>query len=136
MLDFIQQYWLTFIFGLAAAAMTWIIKKNYEYRIQLETQSKEEFRSEMRECFEEALQPVKKDIKEIKDGLDTNTAGTLTLYKTIFYEECHKLINSNYISIEDFEHITKDHEIYNKMGGNNAGDELYAQVEQKFINQK
>lgn len=135
MLEFIQQYWLTFIFGLVASCITWIIKKNYEYRIQLETQSKEEFRSEMSECFEEALQPVKKDIKEIKDGLDTNTAGTLTLYKTIFYEECHKLINSNYISIEDFEHITKDHEIYNKMGGNNAGDKLYAQVEQKFINQ-
>lgn len=83
----------------------------------------------MKGCFEEALQPMQEDVKEIKDGLDSNTAGTLSLYKRIFYEECHKLINSNYISIEDFEHITKDHEIYNKMGGNSAGDQLYAQVE-------
>ena len=126
MLEFIQQYWLTFIFGLAATAITWAIKKSYEYRIQLDAQSKEDFRNEMKGCFDEALQPIKEDIKEIKDGLDSNTAGTLSLYKTI---------NSNYISIEDFEHITKDHEIYNKMGGNSAGDQLYAQVEQKFVNQ-
>lgn len=135
MLEFIQQYWLTFIFGLAATAITWAIKKSYEYRIQLDAQSKEDFRNEMKGCFEEALQPIQEDIKEIKDGLDSNTAGTLSLYKTIFYKECHKLINSDYISIEDFEHITKDHEIYNKLGGNSAGDQLYAQVEQKFINQ-
>ena len=70
MLDFIQQYWLTFIFGLAAAAITWIIKKNYEYRIELDTQSKEDFRNEMKGCFEEALQPIQEDIKKIKDYSD------------------------------------------------------------------
>ena len=69
MLEFIQQYWLTFIFGLAATVITWVIKKSYEYRIQLYAQSKVDFRNEMKGCFEEALQPIQEDIKEIKEEI-------------------------------------------------------------------
>lgn len=78
------------------------------------------------------------EVLELKlDGLeeqvDTLREGVLSIQGRQFKEDCRFLLQKNHsITLEEYVDIEKDHNAYNKMGGNHNGDTLFAMVETKY----
>lgn len=76
---------------------------------------------------------IKDQIVGIQDNLNTLTEGMLSIQGRQFKEECRVLLQADHIiTLEEFEHITNEHRIYNQLHGNHEGDNLYSLVETKY----
>ena len=143
MIDFITQYWLTFIFGLFGASMMYIIKKYFSQKKIEQSRGKDDFKEEMKEYFQDLLVPIddkftiiNSRFDKIEKQLDINKNGILSGQKKIFYQEAEELLEPNHaITVEEFELCCKDHSVYNSLGGNDLGDELFESVQNKFNSQ-
>ena len=68
-----------------------------------------------------------------QNNLTALTEGILSIQGRQFKEECRALLeNDHEITLNEFEHITNEHRIYNALYGNHEGDNLYNLVEIKY----
>lgn len=78
---------------------------------------------------------LKKEIAEFKKSFDVTKKGILSVQGRSFKADCRKLLEPNHvISLNEFETITMDHNVYNSLGGNHEGDGLYDLVQTKYNN--
>ena len=50
-----------------------------------------------------------------------------------FKDECHLLLNdSHHITLDEYQNISNEHKVYNSLGGNHEGDELFRLVGVKY----
>lgn len=77
--------------------------------------------------LENNMESMSKYINVLKDGV-------LSIQGAHFRQQCKALLNDEdrFISIDEFEQLTFDHNIYNQLGGNHLGDALFAAVEARF----
>lgn len=69
----------------------------------------------------------------LNDNLGTLKKGLLTLHGKEFKSECRELLDPDHIiTYEEFESILREHTVYNSLGGNSDGDELFKLVEKKY----
>ena len=70
------------------------------------------------------------EIKDLKDGL-------LGVYSKSFKEDCEEFLarESKEVSLEDYKELTKEHNVYNRLGGNSYGDELFEMAKEKVANE-
>lgn len=68
----------------------------------------------------------------IENELKITQKGVLSIQEKAFHEECKKLLEADSIGFDEFQKCTKDHKVYNDLGGNSTGDELFKLVEEKF----
>ena len=70
MLDFIVTYWLEFLFGLIAAAVTFLIKQYYNLQKKVHNQQRDNFEEEIIEAINSSLKKEQeKTNKEIAEEL-------------------------------------------------------------------
>lgn len=78
---------------------------------------------------------LKKEIAEFKKSFDVTKKGILSVQGRSFKADCRKLLEPGHvISLNEFETITMDHNVYNSLGGNHEGDGLYDLVQTKYNN--
>ena len=59
-------------------------------------------------------------------------AGILSIQGREFKANCRKLLDENHeITLDEWEELDADHEVYNGLGGNHKGDQLYSLVKKK-----
>lgn len=147
MLEFIAQYWLQFFFGLIVTGMGIVIRKVWKmYKNEQQNNKKENDKEllhqvdlkikEQDEKMREADAKISEEIGQIKKSIDTIASGVLSIQGQTFRQTCRRLLEpSHIITIEEFEQVTRDHGVYNSLGGNSIGDAMYEQVKKKFSNQ-
>lgn len=66
------------------------------------------------------------DIKDLKDGL-------LGVYSKSFKEDCECFLSreSKEVSLDEYKELSDEHDVYNRLGGNHYGDELFAMAKKK-----
>ena len=69
-------------------------------------------------------------------GLDILKAGLLPIEGAYLLERCEHLLDKNFITDEEFKHLTQDHKAYHDLGGNSVGDQMFEIVAAKFTQQK
>ena len=81
---------------------------------------------------------IQEENKRQEEALVRINNGLLSVQSKSFREECKKLLGQEHgpITAEEMTQCTEDHTIYNAMGGNDMGDELYRLVTIKFNNQQ
>lgn len=145
-MDFIVKYWLEFLFSIAIAALGYLCK-NYR-RLYLEeknhqkTKEQKEFYNKLIEVIQKSYKMSQKDdeklqsqIDHMRNCLEVVKSGILNLQGKTFKQECRKVLeNKENLSIEEFERIQADHDVYNSLGGNHDGDSLFNLVEHKYKN--
>ena len=97
---------------------------------------------DMTECSKNLLNIVEKDRedrieadKRIEDSIDKMQDGMLAIQGRNFKNDCHKLLEPGHeIFYKEYEQLLADHVVYNKLGGNHEGDELFAMVKAKYQN--
>ena len=78
---------------------------------------------------------IEKKIDTLEDNLNTLKGGILSLQRKEFKEECRKLLNQKEaISYEQYTMLQREHTIYNSLGGNHEGDQLFKLVSVRYAN--
>ena len=147
MLDFIVTYWLEFLFGLIAAAVTFLIKQYYSLQKKVHSQQRDNFEEEIIEAINNPLKKeqektnkeiasVKEEILKVHESTDILKTGLLNVQRKNFMEFCYFLLEPDHIiTKEEYEDIEEDHDVYNALDGNHKGDELFRVVSEKYFNQ-
>lgn len=76
---------------------------------------------------------IEKKIDILEDNLNTLKGGILSLQRKEFKEECRKLLNQKEaITYEQYTMLQHEHTIYNSLGGNHEGDQLFKLVSMRY----
>ena len=155
MLDFIVKYWMQFGFGLIVAGLTALSKYFYNlYKKEKSHQKTEEqnnFYQEIKNaitaervvtqnCLDvnqqksiECDQVLDQKVSNLKEKIDMLQDGILSIQGRDFKSDCRALLQPDHeITLDEYEQIIEDHEVYNNLGGNHKGDELFDLVTHKF----
>lgn len=131
--DFIIKYWVTTIFGLIAAGFG-ILAKHYHKLLKKE---KEDIK-------QEEYNNIKQEIKQYVDTTFQDTQLSHNkLYKAVldvqakqFQRDCYAYLKmSRDITLEEFDSLYRNYEIYKSLGGNGIGTMLFEKVEEKYSTQ-
>ena len=147
MLDWILKYWVEVAFGLVVSGITifykHFLKLRKDEQIKGRNEFKEEIKQQMRQDFQEEFQRNRERDNEIFSALtnlntrlDTITSGLLSVQRTSFENECKRLLDPEHIiTIDEYQQLNSDHDIYHSLGGNHSGDHLFSLVEKKMQTQ-
>lgn len=76
---------------------------------------------------------MEQELQSLSNYIETLKDGVLSIQASHFRLQCKNYLkDERFISIDEFEQLTYDHNIYNKLGGNHLGDSLFEAVEAKF----
>lgn len=114
-------------------------KEQAEGRRKFKDEIKQEVKDSIKEEFEEEFrknetrdQEIATTLTNINTGMTVITKGLLSVQRRTFKEDCERLLDPNHIiTLDEFQQITNDHDIYNALGGNHNGDQLFALIEEK-----
>lgn len=154
MLQFIAQYWLTTLFGLVAAGIGLLCRKFWkmykdekqkdvqqEINTLLEQydQKDKELQAEIEKAHQDSLthdEEIIKMFKDLTDYIETLKDGVLSIQGSHFRKRCYEYLKEDrVITLEEFTQLEKDHHVYNSLGGNHRGDELFGLVKIKVEKQ-
>ena len=159
MLDFIIKYWLEVAFGLVCGAVAWLVKKyiamsktekeNHETAIITTIQEKmdnqyEKTQEQMDACYNRLDNKISDFVKEsqeedkkINKKIDSVREGMLSFLGEKFKYSCQKLLTQEQkISLLQYQELMIEHNVYNNLGGNHDGDEMFRLVTIKFNKQQ
>lgn len=78
---------------------------------------------------------IEKKIDTLKDNLNTLKDGILSLQRKEFKEECRRLLNQEEaITYEQYTILQREHTVYNSLGGNHEGDQLFKLASMRYAN--
>lgn len=138
--DFILEYWLEFVFGTIATVLGFFVRHYWcLYKKEKNTEKKSDKKqliSEIDHKIENLEQKSDKRDDELLDKIIILKQGLLSIQGHQFRSMCCELLNPDHdITLDEYEQITTDHDIYNSLGGNHRGDNLFKLVEQKVQQQ-
>lgn len=104
---------------------------------------KENMKQQMKECYNNLIEVVKETEDKsnagdsaLREEIKIIKSGILSMEGAYFKQSCRKALEpDHYITSHEFEEITIDHGVYNSLGGNHEGDQLFKLVEAKIKNQ-
>lgn len=150
--DIFVKYWLQWILGVVAAGIAlWAkryiklekstIQEKQKQRMQeLRTEVKDEITKELNEQVEKLTKEderVHQEIETVSSKVEIVGSGVLAIQGQVFKNECRRLLAEDHqITLDEFEQLQADHEVYNSLGGNNKGDDLFEAAKAKYINHR
>lgn len=139
MLEFIAQYWLQFLLTLITGGLTLLCKKFWSlYQAEKKHQKTKEweaFYQGLKDTIKEGSEESKRGDAALQEQIDIMKGGILSIQKKNFKQDCRELLKEEHeITLEEFEAIQEDHNIYNSLGGNHDGDTLFDMVKKKATN--
>ena len=76
---------------------------------------------------------LEEKVSNLKEKIDTLQDGILSIQGRDFKADCRSLLQPDHeITLDEYEQIIEEHEVYNNLGGNHKGDELFDLVTHKF----
>ena len=131
--EFIIKYWLTALFGLIATGLGVLAKKYHK----LWKQAKD---VEKQKTYESLMNDVKTYVNDvIKETEESHTKlykAVLDVHQKQFQRDCYYYLKiPRDITLEEFESIYRNYEIYTSLGGNGIGTMLFEQVKEKYSTQ-
>lgn len=78
---------------------------------------------------------IEKKIDTLEENLGTLKDGILSLQRKEFKEECRRLLNQKEsITYEQYTILQREHTVYNSLGGNHEGDQLFKLASMRYAN--
>lgn len=155
--EIIIKYWVQWLCALVAGAIAFIARryikleedklkdKQKERMTELKTEIKDEITKEFDEKVHELTEEdnkihqeiagVRDEVFKVDQKVNTINSGVLSIQGKSFKQECRDLLREDHvITVDEFEQLQSDHEIYNNLGGKGKGNELFEAVKAKWIN--
>lgn len=125
--------------GIGAVARHYykLLKDGKELQKNQETQViRDDIRADIAALREELKQDITQRHEENKkqdQDIAAIKQGTLALWKKVYFDDCRRLLETGHIiTYDEFNHISSEHDIYNQLGGNHEGDEMFANITHKY----
>lgn len=139
MLEIIAKYWLNFLLSAIAGGLTFVCKKIWNMykneKNHQKTKEQQEFYQGIQDTIKEVGLESKKGDAVLQDQITILKGGILSIQRKNFKQECKELLREGHeITLEEFQAIDEDHEIYHSLGGNHDGDTLFEMVKRKATN--
>lgn len=129
MLEFIIKYWLNFLLTSIVGGLGFLCRKFWTL-YQAEKLERETERD--KKLCQDLKATVSAGDKALQDQIDILKKGILSIQGKAFKHECRELLKEDHeITLEEFEALQEDHNIYNSLGGNHDGDALFKMIEGK-----
>lgn len=155
MSNFIAEYWLEFLFGIIATILGAACKYVYSLykKVKESKQSEQNARIEnlihtVDENNESRIKNLNSDfqnsLKDLKEWVEKSDAaqnkemaiikdGVLAVQKETYMSHGQELLNEqHHITTEEYLTVTKEHDIYNRLGGNHEGDLMFDAITVKY----
>lgn len=85
------------------------------------------------QAFKEEDQKIHQEINGLKDDFKIMKGGILSIQGRDFKADCRALLQPDHIiTLNEYEAIIEEHDVYKSLGGNHEGDALFNMVEQKY----
>lgn len=136
MIEFLLKYWLEVLLGAIVTGLSFACKKFYKlYKAEQEhqkTKEQEEFQTEIKRMIEEVGKEFYEETEQLRSQVNTVISGMLSIHSKAFKKECRELLQDDReISLEEFETLQREHDVYKSLGGNHDGDTLFDMVQKK-----
>lgn len=83
--------------------------------------------------FQEEDSRLHTEINELKDEFKIMKGGILSIQGRDFKADCRALLQPDHrITLNEYEAIIEEHEVYKSLGGNHEGDALFSMVQVKY----
>lgn len=129
MVNQIIWYWLTFIFGVIAAGLTYLVTQYYKMWKELKDNA---FQKSLDDLRVEMQQYTKDAIKETEESHNKLYKAVLDMYSRQFMSECDRYLSSPYpISNDEYFNLYRNYEVYKSLGGNGLGKKKFEKVEER-----
>lgn len=146
--EIIAKYWIEFLCAIVGAGLTAAfvkIKTTYKKGRTAEAdERKTEIINAVKDVVKAENKKLSTKVKQNIDSLQTSLEdlrdefiilqnGVLSTQGREFKDDCRRLLEADHhITLCEFEHLQKEHNVYNSLGGNSDGDELFRLVQLKF----
>lgn len=135
MANFIVQYWVEILFSALIGILSLWFKRYLKLEKQNQQREREEYKKlildevDKKNCaYQQAASTIQQNLKQLKDGV-------LSFQGKMFKDDCHKFLEKDELSLEEFEELSKEHAAYNGLGGNHEGDILFGLAKRKVENE-
>ena len=133
MIEFILKYWLTALFGLIAAGLGALAKHYYNLLKKDKKYAKEKETKNFELMLKRYVDSKFKDTEESHKKL---YKAVLDVQSKQFQRDCYTYLKTERdITLEEFDNLYRNYEIYKSLGGNGIGTMLFEKVEEKYTNQ-
>lgn len=128
MVNQIIWYWLTFIFGVIAAGLTYLVTQYYKMWKELKDNA---FQKQLDDLRKELQQYTKDAVKETEESHKKLYKAVLDMYARQFIDKCDSYLKLNQaITSEQYNNLYHDFEVYKSLGGNGLGEKKFNKVEE------
>lgn len=147
---FLAQYWLEFVLGLIAMGLTFGIKAHFTWTIKKRKEEQKQLIEEITNRMKTELMAEGQRLKSESEAADFNIEeeigmlvqdfnllkkGMLSIQGRQFKEFCARLLDQDHdLILEEYRQCCIEHDVYNGLGGNHDGDNLFHLVEKKAEN--
>lgn len=121
--------------SLVAEIKSMLDNQNLEFKNQLAQQSKDFTKQldDQKQEFNKQLGSISARLEDLEQRFMILNNGVLSIQKRDFMADCHHLLEEDHvITLKEFEEITKEHKIYNSLGGNSDGDMYFNLIKEKY----
>ena len=132
-IEFVLKYWLTALFGIIA---TWlgILVKHYRKLLKMEKENTKQ--QEYKDLKQQMIDYVDNTFKETVDEHKKLYQAVLDVQSKQFQRDCYTYLKSSRnITLEEYDSLYRNYEIYKSLGGNGMGTMLFEKVEEKYSTQ-
>ena len=107
-----------------------MVKENKNYH-QKEDDDKQDHK--VADAINDLKTEIQNDNKRQDKDMEVLKKGLLVVYKKIFMDQGYALLNPMHsITNDEYLEYAEDHQVYNSLGGNHKGDNLFKSVETKY----
>lgn len=156
--ELIAKYWIEFLCGIIGTGILAnskkIKNKINEYKAMKEKEKDEKFKQNLIGTIKPMLDDMQKksdqsdvelrqeldtlqtSLKGVAEQVDKVTEGVLSVQGNIFKSECRSILEQD-APVTEGQYIKcmKDHSVYNSLGGNSDGDQLFHLVTELYKHQ-
>lgn len=100
------------------------------------TEEQQEFYNGLKDAIRQGAEESRKGDEILQEQVDIIRSGILSIQRKNFKQECRELLREGRdITLDEFEALQEEHNIYHSLGGNHDGDTLFEMVKEKAANQ-
>ena len=105
-----------------------------ELRAEIKDELTKEFDQQVDKLSTEDTK-IYQELGKVSNKVEIIGSGVLAIQGQVFKDECRRLLEDNHkITLKEFEQLQPDHIVYNGLGGNSNGDELFEAAKTKYFN--
>lgn len=153
-ISIIIKYWVEFLLGIIVAGGGLFFRRYHELSKAERDQKRQDSQEKLKEAIKEdnqrminevsalsnqgdeklqrQINTLNQEISTVNQEMSVIKMGVSSVQRKDFLEQCRYLLDPNHnVTLDEWDAISEDHDVYNALGGNHTGDQYYELIKKK-----